>query len=419
MWFVFGKVKHPSAHRIAFVVAGVFVVVGAAWVLVTDILLYHAIRDLTVVARIETAKGWTFVILATGLIYFVTFRSARTITQAQAGFSAVVESIADGVLLLGPDRSIWRANEAAVHMLGAEDLIGMDAQEFSRRFRVSYPDGSLVPPQHYVSQRVFEEGGPLHYKEIIHPENGPELIVSVTAAAVRMQADENPEMVVSVMHDITESEQLSAMRDQFFATAAHELKTPVAVIKTNADALLAGESVSQARRTAGIIGQQCDRIDLLVQNLFVLARIRSESLQLFPEEIELVPLVENVARATSATLQHEVERRYEAHPRVHADEERMALVFRNLLDEAIRSSDREPVAVLVTQRERDATIRVRYRHDGAAAAPFDELGINRLVTTTIVAAHGGQVAQEEGAGGQAVASLTLPAMEDERRAAAQ
>jgi hypothetical protein len=43
-----------------------------------------------------------------------------------------------------------------------QDLAGVGAEEFARRFRVSYPDGSWVPPEQLVSQRVFAKAGPLH-----------------------------------------------------------------------------------------------------------------------------------------------------------------------------------------------------------------------------------------------------------------
>ncbi len=418
MWTVFAKQKYPSAQRIALVVAGVFAATGAAWVLLTDVLLYEVTRDSVLVARIETAKGWMFVLLATLLLYVVAYRSALRLARAQSGVSAVVESIADGVLLLGPDRAIRRANPAAMQMLGAEDLVGMNAEEFSRRFRVSYLSGALVPPQDFVSQRVFDEGGPLHYKARLYPENAPERIVSVTAAAVRVYAAESPEMVVSVMHDITESERLSALRDQFFDAAAHGLKTPVAIIKANVHLLLTG-GASYAAEAAADIGQQCDRMDLLVQNLFVVGRIRSDSLRLYPHETELAALVEQVTTAERARC---ADRRIASElppgwcPRIHADQERFALALRNLLDEAIRLSvPPEPVTMMLVRQERDAAIGVRHRaptpgQKGPSQLEQDDLGIGRLVATAIIEAHGGTL-RDCTQGSEATTWITLPVIE--------
>ena len=152
-----------AEHRFALTVVGAFLAGGLAWVFLTDLVLYAVTRDPVQVARFETAKGWLFVLLAAVFLYPVLRRSASRLTRAQATLSAVIECIADGVLLLGSDRSILHANPAALRSLRCEkleDLVGMDADEFSRRFRLSYPDGSLVPPRQFVSQRVFEESGP-------------------------------------------------------------------------------------------------------------------------------------------------------------------------------------------------------------------------------------------------------------------
>jgi PAS domain S-box-containing protein len=285
-----------SAHRVAATVTAVFAIAGLAWVFLTDVALYGVVHEPRLIARIETAKGWIFIGLACLLLYAVTFLSAARLDRVRRLTAAVVESIADGLLLLGHDRTIAYANPAAVRMLGTrrKDLIGMSAAAFSRTFRVSYPNGALVPPENYISQRVFDEGGPLHYKVTLHPPDG-ERTISVTAAGVRLELGAPATWVVSVMHDISASERFERTRDQFFAAAAHSLKTPVTVIKADAQLLLPAIPAPQ-RPIAASIERQCDRIDRLVQNLIVLARARSRTLQLHPSDLSLGPLVEAIAR---------------------------------------------------------------------------------------------------------------------------
>jgi signal transduction histidine kinase len=411
VWSVFAKRKRLSNWRAAFIVAAAFAAAGAIWVLATDVLLYQFTRDLVLIARVETAKGWVFVLLATALVYLVTLRCTSELSRAHAGVNAIIGSIADGVLLLGPDRRVWRANAAAERMLGTA-LVGMDAAEFSRRFRVCYPNGARVPPDQFISQRVVDEGGPLHYKAVLHPPHAPELIASCTAAAVRVFADEEPGMVVSVMHDITESEQLSRLRDQFFATAAHALKTPVAVIKCNAE-LLASGNAEQAARSAAAIDLQCDRIDLLVQNLLVLARIRSQTLRLHQEETTLAPLLQRVVAAAGNGTGQDVRCELEATPRVYADQERMMLLMRNLLDETLQTSvPGKPILVTLGLEGSWAVVGFRHCSTLVAERPtgYDELGINELVVATILSAHGGELARDAD-GPDAATWVRLPAIE--------
>jgi signal transduction histidine kinase len=349
------------------------------------------------------------------LLYAVTLRSASKIARAQAVVSAVIESIGDGVLILGPERTIVHSNPAVRRMLRSQDLIGMGAVEFCRRFRVSYPDGALVPPDQLVSQRVFEEGGPLRYKAVLHPPDAPELVISSTGAAVRGAVGELPELVVSVLHDITDSEHLEQLRDQFFAAAAHSLKTPVAIIKANAQLVSRG-AAPQLRRSAAAIDRQCGRIDRLIQNLLVLSRARTSTLQLIPTELELGPLVEQVAREmATASLEHEVRTELTSTSRIHADRERLAMAFRNVIDEALRTSTSgSGVTVLLRSDGADAEVGVRYRplppeeRTIEAYGEFDDLAIGRSVAKTIVAAHGGAL-REEPAGPETTAWIRLPA----------
>jgi two-component system, OmpR family, phosphate regulon sensor histidine kinase PhoR len=391
-----------SAHRLAATVTAVFAVAGMAWVFVTDVVLYGVGRDRAFIARVETAKGWIFITLASLLLYAVTFRGAARLDRVRRLTAAVVASIADGILLLGHDRRIAHANPAAVRMLrcARDELIGMDASQFSQRFRIAYPSGALVPPDRYVSQRVFEEGGPLQYKAILHPPGGGRLVISATAAGVRMELGAPATWVVSVMHDITDSDQLERLRDQFFTSAAHSLKTPVAIIKAHVQALPPAAAPRQEKIVASI-DRQCDRIDRLVQNLLVLSRARSHSLELHLREVELSPLVERIAQEGVWSYRHDVRTDIAGPLSLHADQERLALVIRNLLYEASRLSPADSCLTLLARPEGDrVAVGVRYHpipwaeQVSSVYGEYDDIGIGRSVAETIVEGHGGSLSEE-------------------------
>lgn len=411
------KTSKFSARGIATTVAAVFAVAGLLWVLISDIALYALVSDPILIARIETAKGWAFVAIGALLVYFITERAASRLARDRAIVKAVIESIADGVLLLGRDRRIKRANPAAVRMLSCDDLVGMEAEEFSRRFRVSYPNGAIVPVDKFISQRVFDEAGPLTHKVVLYPEQkADELVISVKAAAVRMSLDESPELVVSVMHDITDAAQFDRLRDDFFAAAAHSLKTPVAVIKTNAEVVSIGNA-AMASESAAAIKRQCERIDLLLQNLLVLARVGSKTLQLYPRDVDLRSLVERVVQQQVANRSpSDVKCELAGSPRVHADAERLALALRNLVDAACRQSmPHSPIEVSMIQQGGDAQIGVRHTSvpasqlDAALLKATDGLGVSRLVATTIIESHGGTL-RDELAGAETTAWVRLPVL---------
>jgi NtrC-family two-component system sensor histidine kinase KinB len=373
-----------------------------AWVFLTDVVLYGVSRDPVLIARVETGKGWIFITLASLLLYFVTFRVAARLDRVRRLTVAVIDSIGDGLLLLGADRRIAHANPAAIRMLRCpfEELVGMDSAEFSRRFRLSYPSGALVPPDRYVSQRAFDEGGPLHYQATMQPTTGGPIITSVTAAGVRIYLGAPATWVVSVLHDITDSASLEQLRDQFFAAAAHSLKTPVAVIKADVQALQPTTSPRHQKVVASI-ARQCDRIDRLVQNLLVLTRARSKTLQLHQRQIDLAPLVEGIAREGIWSYRHQVSTEIRGSMPLHADQERLSLAIRNLMYEAYRLSPTDSRLTLLARPEGDrVAVGVRYRpipwHEQIANVygEYDDIGIGRSVAETIVEGHGGSLSEE-------------------------
>jgi two-component system phosphate regulon sensor histidine kinase PhoR len=418
---VIWPIGEPAAERrIATFVTTLFVLAGTAWILFSDLVLYSFTRDETVIAHIETAKGYVFVGLAAWLLYALTRRSVGKLAEASRTVSAVVESIADGVLLLGSDRTIAYANPASIEMLRAgklRDLQGMNAQEFSRRFRVSYLDGRMVPPDEFVSQRVFEEEGPIRYKAILWPPGGPEVVATCTAAGVRSEVGKTADIVVSVMHDITATEHLERLRDELFTAAAHTMKTPVAVIKSAAQ-VISVEGSAQVRRSTAMIDRQCAKLQRLIDNLLVLSRIRSGSLQLHPVEVDLGRLVEEVIRENiQVSREHLVDVRLDAHLRVHADRERIEMVLQNVLHAATRSSRPDgPVIVHLKRCGDDAEIAVSFEptSSGDAVEPsttdaeYDEIGVGRYVTAAIVETHGGTLAEQTD-GGLRTLRILLPA----------
>ncbi len=409
MWFI----GEPAIkRRVALAVVIVFVIAGSAWILLSDLLLYAIVQDRTVVARFETAKGWVFVGLTAWLLYAVTLRSVAQLTKASRTIFAVLESIGDGVLLLGSDRTVAYANPASIGMLGVaklDDLQGMGAPEFSRRFHLSYPDGSLVPPNQFASQRAFDQPGPIRYKAVLHPPGAREVVISCTAAGVRPEIGKSADIVVSVMHDITATEHLDRIRDELFTSTAHAIKTPLTVIKSAAQ-LLSAVGPSEVRRSTSMIDRQCERAQQLVENLLVLSRIRSGTLQLYPADVDLVLVVEEIGgEVAGLSSGHAIDVQLDAHPRIRADRERIVMVLRNAIDGATRASrPGGPVTIRLARSGDDAEVAISYQpqlsqpqlSNGEAgdqcphATDFDDMGVSRYVTTVIVEAHGGRLTEQ-------------------------
>jgi signal transduction histidine kinase len=401
-----------SSGSIALIAASAFIAVGICWVIITDIVTYHVIDDHTLLARVQTTIDSVFIVLTGVGLYIVARTAAAHHARARALIVAIVDSIGDGLILVGPERTIVFANHAAEAMLGSDDLVGLGATEFAHRFKVSRPDGTLVLPEELVSQRAFDEPVSRSAKEVITVAGRDrELVIVATGAPVPNPEGQPTQLVVSVMHDITDNERFEAMRDQFMTAAAHYLKTPVAIIKANVQ-YLARTAPRHDPSLLDMMQRQCERIDGLVQNLFVLARARSNSLELHARDMELAPLVRTIARDLSDARDTQVT--IEAHPHVRGDRERLAIVARNLSQDALRHSvPRSVVRVNLDATEHEAQIRVAYVPLSVTAQPFegaleyDDTRLSRYATDTIIKAHGGHTGAQV-AGKQAELWVTLP-----------
>ena len=409
-----------SLRRVALVTATWFLAIGALWIVALDVVLRAESHDPVTTARLESTIHWAFILIASAAIYAIAFRVATQLKHMHDVTSAVVESIGDGVFLLGADRKIAYANPAGARMLrlGQDEFIGMTAPEFWRRFRPSYPDGLVVAPDELISQRAFTEPGPLRYKVVLHFGEHEGLVFRSTAAAVRRRLGEPPAMVVSVLHDITPNENLSRMRDRFFAAAAHALKTPVAVIKANVQLISRGPHADTPSFRA--IERQCARIDQLVKNLMVVSRARSHSLHLHAHAIELEPIVRDVAaEIVAARPTNEVRVEVSASPQVFGDRERLATLVRNLFSEAAGIAVRgTPLAICLGLHEPGtAEIGVRYvpipvaERTFAGEEQYDDAPLARCATMTIADAHGGRVG-EDNAETASVLWARFPTIED-------
>ena len=95
-----------------------------------------------------------------------------------------------------------------------------------------------------------------------------------------------PEYSVTVMRDVSATWRVEQMRDEFLATAAHEFKTPLAVIKAYAQLMQKRDPDAQALT---VIQRQVERLNRLVHHLLDASRLSVSSLTLALKNLALKP----------------------------------------------------------------------------------------------------------------------------------
>ena len=131
------------------------------------------------------------------------------------------------------------------------------------------------------------------------------------------------------------------VQSRFIADASHELRNPLAVIRTNVDVVLSDPDASSEdwRQTALVIRRATDRMSRLVDDLFALARLespnmRSDRLDLAALASEVVDEFDAVAGAKKVLIR----KRLEVHPIVAGDGDALKRALANLLDNALKAA---------------------------------------------------------------------------------
>ena|SRR5579863_805553 len=228
-------------------------------------------------------------------------------------------------------------------------------------------------------------------------------------------------------------EQAIALQQQFTNDASHDLRTPLAVIRTETSAALAGDellSASAAERLV-IIDEQATRMERLIDQLLTLSHVDADS-ALNREPADLAAVVNGVVRdlqplADAKKIHVKVERAESAV--VLGDELKLSQMVGNLVDNAIKySPDNSAVNVAVWQNRDAAFLTVSDRGIGIPSEETERIflrfhradrtggnghsghGLGLPLCRWIARAHGGEVTVESREGAGSTFTVRLPAI---------
>lgn len=224
-------------------------------------------------------------------------------------------------------------------------------------------------------------------------------------------------------------------KDQFLAMLSHELRNPLAPVRTAARLLSApGATAQQVQRAREVIERQTHHMSLLLDDLLDAARITQGKLVLKPELIALQEVVDAALESARPALDdkgHRLEVELPAEPVwLYADPVRLAQVLSNLLTNAaaytpeggrigLRASVQGSLLELAVRDNGEGiapealdsifSMFVQARSSSIAGRPPGGMGIGLAIVKGLVELHGGQVqASSAGLGEGSVFTVRLP-----------
>ena len=248
-------------------------------------------------------------------------RSAM-LDQLRRADEAIVERLPDPLIVLAADRSVRRANSAAIAAFGAD-----------------MPAVLRHPGLRGAIDRAFTQGS-AHSVELSLPAP---MVREVQATVVPMDpplADGGRAVVV--LSDRSRERAVERMRADFAANASHELRTPLASLMGFIDTLRgpAKDDPSAQQRFLDIMAEQAARMNRLIDDMLSLSRIELVEHQAPAERVDLAELLRRQVAGFEPRL---AERKVTLDlalppglPPVIGDADQLAQVAQNLLDNAMK-----------------------------------------------------------------------------------
>jgi two-component system phosphate regulon sensor histidine kinase PhoR len=187
---------------------------------------------------------------------------------------------------------------------------------------------------------------------------------------------------IVTLHDITALKLAEQMRADFVANAGHELKTPLASLVGFIETLLgaARDDTAARERFLGIMRGEAGRMTRLVDDLLSLSRIELNEHVAPTSQVTLPPLIDQVADALELRAAERGMRLVLAVPDelpdVYGDEDELAQVFQNLIDNAIKYGKPQTEITVTARLDRrpaaNSLVRIAVA-DGGEGIPSEHL----------------------------------------------
>ena len=291
---------------------------------------------------------------------------------------AILEAVADGVLVTGFNNRITFMNNSAEDILDLESgrVIGQSLDVFAGLF--GRAAGSWMQTIRMWSDAPGEYQRGDTYAEQLDLQNGR--IVLVHLAPVILQDDFLG--TVSIFRDITHEVEVDRLKSEFVATVSHELRTPMTSIRGYTDVLLMGAAGAMNENQVhflNIIKNNTERLNILVNDLLDVSRIESGRVTLSPQALDLREAAEDVIEDVLRRSQEEnkpmalsldVPKKL---PLVYGDMERVRQVLSNLIFNAYHyTPENGTIIVHIHQLDNGREVQVDVEDNGVGIALEDQ-----------------------------------------------
>ncbi len=353
-------------------------------------------------------------------------RLFTTISAEQKQMQAVIQHMADGLLLIDRQGAIITCNSTLAMMLGLHrgQIVGQNVNSAGL-----HP--SLAKVTASTTQQVARTGVLAQEVTIEAPQ--PRVLQIFTTTLT--DDAKKPAGEVRVVHDVTKERELDQLKDDFFSTISHELRTPLFSIQGFAQIMLEEPELDPTTRAEFLntIHRQATQLSEMVNNLLDISKFEDGKLALDKTPLLVVDVInQTILKLQGYAHQQQVKlvpNLSATIPLIMADSRRLEQVLTNLIGNAIKfSAAREQVLISASFKNDEVLVCVKDNGIGIPAEALNSIfsryyqvsnhsersamgtGLGLHIAKQIVEAHGGRIWAESEAGHGSAFWFTLPVL---------
>lgn len=358
-------------------------------------------------------------------------RVEKALLASEARFRTVIEKNADAIIIINNEGFVRFANPAAEALFGlkTEELLGTTfgyhlAEAEITEIEITGRHGETKMAAMGVVNMEWEG-------EIVY-------LVSLHNITERKQAEK------IIKDQIEFFKKIDEIKSEFVSTASHELRSPLAAIKSAVQLILKGQTGKINKTQAKFLSlaeRNINRLTNILNNLLDLSKIESGKIGMKSEELDLIGPVEFIlsslkpqADRKSIQLKMEVPKGL---PSVYGDREKIEQILTNLIGNALKftpeggtvsvsaaSLDGEENMAFISVKDTgigifedqlDKIFEKFHLVEGSLQRSVSGTGLGLAITKGLVEAHSGKIWVESEPEKGSIFTFTLPISKGERR----
>ncbi|TCC88080.1 PAS domain-containing protein [Pedobacter frigiditerrae] len=338
---------------------------------------------------------------------------ARTqeLYKSQQQLSRVLETMAEGVMIVDVNSRMTYANKMAQEFLGVNESEYQNKEYHNLKWQTYKLDGEPLKAEENPIYRAMKTGKAVYDFEIALQAQGRALFYVAVNAVPIFDEDKKLTGGIGTFVDVTHRRKAIQQKDDFISVASHELKTPITSLKA-ALQLLDRIKENPSTHLPKLIAQanrSMNKVSNLIEELLNASKITSGQMHLKAQLFKLTDLIEECLLNVNENFKSKLKIHGDLDLIVNGDPNRIEQVIVNFINNSIKyAPNATAIEILLEKNDNIAKVTVtddgpgihpdklphlfeRYYRVDDGGAQYSGLGLGLYISAEIIKKHNGEI----------------------------